>query len=129
MINSVSELYFRFRRFILLVQTKKVISIKYGSSTSCWKPWRWVRFGLIRWGIYTSIQPEPTHKIHKQQQKYNVSRYPMECLSNDPKDHPNQHKNSHKLRNEMGHSVLRLLESQYKLRQHDQNFPMEGTPL
>ena len=32
---ALSELYFRFRRFILLVQTKKVISMDYGSSTSC----------------------------------------------------------------------------------------------
>ena len=35
MITSLSELYFRFRRFILLVQTKKVISMNYGSRTSC----------------------------------------------------------------------------------------------
>ena len=34
-ITSLSELYFRFRRFILLVQTKKVISMNYGSSTIC----------------------------------------------------------------------------------------------
>ena len=33
-ITSLSELYFRIRRFILLVQTKKVISMNYGSSTS-----------------------------------------------------------------------------------------------
>ena len=33
-IASLSEFYFRFRRFILLVQTKKVISMNYGSSTS-----------------------------------------------------------------------------------------------
>ena len=33
-ITSLSELYFRFRRFILLVQTKKVISMNYDSSTS-----------------------------------------------------------------------------------------------
>ena len=33
-------LCFKFRRFILLVQTKKVISMNYGSSTSCSKPWR-----------------------------------------------------------------------------------------
>ena len=46
-ITSLSELYFRFRRFILLVQMKKLISINYGSSTSCWKPWRWVRLDLI----------------------------------------------------------------------------------
>ena len=35
MITSLSELYFRFRRFIMLVQMKKVISMNYGSSTSC----------------------------------------------------------------------------------------------
>ena len=33
MITSLSELYFRRRRFILLVQTKKVIFMNYGSST------------------------------------------------------------------------------------------------
>ena len=33
-IASLSELYFRIRRFILLVQTKKVISMNYDSSTS-----------------------------------------------------------------------------------------------
>ena len=38
-ITSLSELYFRFRRFILLLQTKKVISMNYGSSISSWKPW------------------------------------------------------------------------------------------
>ena len=26
---------------------KKVISMNYGTSTSSWKPWRWVRFDLI----------------------------------------------------------------------------------
>ena len=30
MITSLSELYFRFRRFILLLQMKKVISMNYG---------------------------------------------------------------------------------------------------
>ena len=46
MITSLPKLYFRIR-LILLVQTKKVISINYGSSTSSWKPWRWVRLDLI----------------------------------------------------------------------------------
>ena len=32
MITSLSELYFRFRRFILLEQMKKAISMNYGSS-------------------------------------------------------------------------------------------------
>ena len=46
-ISSLSELFIRFRGFILLVQTKKVISMNYGSSRSSWKPWRWVRLDLI----------------------------------------------------------------------------------
>ena len=45
-ITSLPELYFRFRTFIVLVQTKKVISMNYGSSTSSWKPRRWVRLEL-----------------------------------------------------------------------------------
>ena len=50
----------------------------------------------------------------------------MEHLTNDHKGHPNQHENSHKLCSEMGHPILSLLISQWKLRQqHDQNFPME----
>ena len=47
MITSLSQFYFRIRRFILLVQTKKGISMNYGSSTSSWKPWRWVRCDWI----------------------------------------------------------------------------------
>ena len=46
-ITSLSELYLRIRRFFSLVQTKKVISMNYGSSRSSWKPWRWVRPDLI----------------------------------------------------------------------------------
>ena len=54
----------------------------------------------------------------------------MEHLSNDHEDHGNHLENSHKQRNETGHPVLSLLESQWKLRQqHDQNFPMEGKLL
>ena len=47
MITGLSELYLRIRRFFSLVQTKKVISMNYGSSTSSWKPWRWMRLDLI----------------------------------------------------------------------------------
>ena len=54
----------------------------------------------------------------------------MERLSNDHQDHPNQHENSHKLFSEMGHPIVDLMESQWKLRQqHDRNFPMEGKLL
>ena len=54
----------------------------------------------------------------------------MEHLSNDHEDHSNQHRNSHKLCDEMGHLIVNLMESQWKLRQQsDQNFPMEGEAL
>ena len=46
-VTSLPELYFRFRRFILLIQMKKVISMNYDNSTSSWKPWRLVRLDLI----------------------------------------------------------------------------------
>ena len=46
-ITSLPELYFRIRRFILFAQTKKVIFMNYGSSTSSWKLWRWVRLDLM----------------------------------------------------------------------------------
>ena len=46
-ITSLPELYFRIRRFILLVQMKNVISMNYDSSRNTWKPWRWVRLDLI----------------------------------------------------------------------------------
>ena len=53
----------------------------------------------------------------------------MEHPSNDHKDHSNQHQNSHKPRDETGHPVANMLESQWKLRQqHDQNFPMGKKP-
>ena len=52
---------------------------------------------------------------------------PMEHLSNDHEDHPNQHANSHKLCDETGHPVSFLFESQWNLRQqNDQNFPVES---
>ena len=47
MITSLPKLYFGLRRFILLVKTKKMISMNYGSGTSSWKPWRWVRLDMI----------------------------------------------------------------------------------
>ena len=53
-ITSLSEVYFRIRRLILLVQTKKSDSMNYGSSTSIWKRLRCVRLDLILslWDIY-----------------------------------------------------------------------------
>ena len=45
-ITSLPELYFRFRRFILLLQTKKVVSINYSSITNSWKPLKWMRLDV-----------------------------------------------------------------------------------
>ena len=58
-------LNFRFRRFILLVQMKKVISMNYGSSTNSWKPWRWVRLDviLLMRGIYINSNLNPLTKF------------------------------------------------------------------
>ena len=54
----------------------------------------------------------------------------MEHISNGHEGRPNQHENSHQLCDEMGQLVLGLTESQWKLRQlNDQNFPMEGKSL
>ena len=56
MIISLSELYFRFRRFILLVQMIKLVSLNYWSNTNNWKPWRRVRLDptLLTKDIYTN---------------------------------------------------------------------------
>ena len=77
------------------------------------------------------FQPDPTHKIHYQQQMQQFSTYPpMRHLSNDDKDCPNHHKNSHELCSETRHPVSSMMERQRKLRQpHDQNILMEGELL
>ena len=56
-----------FRRFFLLAQMKKVISMNYGSSTSSWKPktLRWMRLDLILTMSYKNINSilNPLKKI------------------------------------------------------------------
>ena len=54
----------------------------------------------------------------------------MEHLSNDNEDRPNQHENSRKLCDVTRHTVVNMMESQWKLRQqYGQNSPMEAKPL
>ena len=54
----------------------------------------------------------------------------MKHLPNDYEDRPNQHENYYKLREEKGHPVLSLKESQWKLiQEHDHDFPMKVKPL
>ena len=88
----------------------------------------WGLTWYLRWGIYTSI-PTWTNLQNSLAvaEALNLGYPPKEHRSNDHKNCHNQHEKSHKLYNEMGHPVLSLTESQWKLRQqHDQNFPMEG---
>ena len=82
-------------------------------------------------GYVHQFQPEPTHRIHLQQQKHQAYRYPlMEHLSNDQEDHPKLHKNSHKFCDEKGHLLFNLMESQLKMIQKfDQNFSIDWEPL
>ena len=114
----MSELYFRFRRFILLVQTKKVVSMNYSSSTSSWKPRRWVSLDLILMlmDIYINSDLNPLTSSSRSTE----SNPPIEHLSIDLEDCPNKLENSYKLYNETGHPIVILAESQWKLRQqHD----------
>ena len=54
----------------------------------------------------------------------------MEHLSNDHKNCLNQQENSHKLCDEKGNPFVNLMESQWKLRQQDdQSFPIVEKPL
>ena len=46
-ITTLSELHSRCRRFMLLVQTKELVSMSYGSSTSNLKPRRWMKLDLL----------------------------------------------------------------------------------
>ena len=64
-ITSLSEPDHKIRWFFWLVETKKVISVNYGSSTSSWKPWRWMRLDLIfsMWYIYINSNLNPLTKF------------------------------------------------------------------
>ena len=59
--TNLYKLYFRFRRCILLAQTKKVFSLNYGNCTISWKPWRWVRLNLIH--MMRDIYINPSLKL------------------------------------------------------------------
>ena len=66
MITSLSELYFRFRRFILLLQTKK------NDLYELWQQHKLLKTmemgeaypDAYVEGYIHQFQPEPTHKIH-----------------------------------------------------------------
>ena len=130
-ITSLSELYFRCRRFILLVQTNKVISVNYGSSLSSQKPWRLVRFDLIlrMRNIYIKSNLNLLTKFSRSNRSTKFKDFfPWNISQIIQKTIPISMRNSHKLCDEIGCPVLSLLER--KLReQHGQTFPIEGKPL
>ena len=71
-ITSLSELYFKFRRFILLVQMKKKKKDFYdlGQQHKLLKTMEMSAVWPVSYdeGYIHQFQPEPTHKIHKIQQ-------------------------------------------------------------
>ena len=119
MITSLSELYFRFRRFILLLQMEKMISMSYGSSC-CWKPWRWVSFELIltmrdicinsNLDSLTKFTSSSGNTQFKAILPWNISEMITKTIPISSR--------IVNLCNEMKHPVLSLLESHQKLRQH-----------
>ena len=130
-LTTLSKLYFGFRRFMLLVRTKK--SDFYEQWQQHKQPWKWVRLDLIlsMWDIYINSNLNPLTKFIGSSRSTEFKFYPpMEHLSNDHEEHPNQHKNSHKQCDEMRHPVVNMMESQWKLRQQlIRILPMEGKPL
>ena len=125
-VSSLQELYFRFRRFILLVQTKKVISMSHmavaPAPESYGDAWNYGDTSIPTWS-HSQNSPAVAEAL--------TYRYrPMKHLSNDHKDCPNQQENNHRLCNETGCPAVSLMGIQWKLRQqHDPNFPVERKTL
>ena len=104
LIAIMSEFYFRFRRFFLLVQTKEVISTNHGSSISCWKPMRGLRFDMLltMQDIDINFNLSLLTKFTSSSRGTAFKHLTKEHLSNDHKGHPNLPENSHKLCDKMG---------------------------
>ena len=114
----------------LLVQTKNMISISYGSSTSCWKPRGWVRFDLTftMRNIYINSNLNPFTKFTSSSRGTEFKDiFPWNISQMITKTIPISMTIVATRWN--GDPVLSLLESQRKLKLHDQNFSMEGKPL
>ena len=119
MITSLSELYLRIRRFIFLIQMKKVISMNYGSSTSS------LLYSMR--DIYINSKLNPLAKFTNSSRStkfkdilpWNISQMIRKTI-------PIRTRIVRSYAMKLGN----LMESQWKLRQqHDQNFPMEEKSL
>ena len=91
--------------------------MNYGSSISSWKLWWWMRLDLVlpMRDIYISIPTWTQNSLRAAEEtSLNISSHVT--LSSDHKECPNQHKNSQNLFNKMGHPVVNLMESQWKLK-------------
>ena len=126
MITSLSELYLRFRRCIMLVQTKKVISMNYGSSTSSWNHGdEWGLAWCLWCGIYKSI-PTWTHS------KNSLAAEP---LSLNICSHGTSLKWSQSILVSVGIVISYAMKQRItfwvwqKVNGEHQNFPVEGKPL
>ena len=109
-ITSLPELHFRSKRFIMLIQTKEVVSMSYGSSASRWKPWRWMRLGLIfavkDIYINSNLNSSLTFSSSGRNKEFKGTIHKRIVIS---------------------HPFEGWKECEWKPRQqHDQNFPLEG---
>ena len=127
-ITSLSELYVRIRTLIPLVKTKKVISMNYVSSTSSWKPWRWVRLDLMlsMRNIYISSKLNLLTKFTSSSRSpkfKDILPWDMSQMIRRTVPVGTRIVISYAMERA---SVVNLMKSQWKLiQQHDQNFAME----
>ena len=132
MITSLSELYFRIRRFILLIETKK------SDFFGIWQQRKQLKTremseacpDISMKNICINSNLNPLTKFTRSSRStefkdilpWNISLMITKTL--------HQHENSHKLCDEKGNTFVNLMESQWKLRQQDdQSFPIVEKPL
>ena len=118
---------------MMLMQTKKVISMNYGSSKNGWKPWRWVRFDLIftmrDWCINSNLNPlikftTSSRSIElKDILRQNISQMIINTI-------PISMRTAISYAMKRGIPFLSLTQSQWKLKQsNDLKFLMEEKPM
>ena len=95
--------------FPLLVQSKRVVSMGYNSSTSCWKPYKWVKFDwiLTMSNICVNSNLSPLTKFTSSSSRSSEFKdiLPWKSLKWSWGS-SNQHEKSHNLLDETEHPVL-----------------------